>query len=479
MQRVQDALAGHEGELAVILILDPVDLEAAEPDATDHGGELVRVAFEHGVAVTLVDRLVGPTVTVYRLQPGRGVAPAKVQGLVAAWSLAVGAPVRFAGAVGHALAVEVPNERRAVVQLASVMDMATEGDPELDGPSTGLVVPFGLDVAGNPVTVPLYRLPHVLVAGATGQGKSTWVNACLVSLLTQADRGQMRLVLIDPKQVELARYAHVGLLALPVATDADSARSALSWVVEEMERRYTAMREAGQVLTTEAPVVVVVDELADLMLDKATRTLIEPMLVRLASKGRAAGVHLILATQRPSVDVVTGILKANVPTRLAFAVASQTDSRVILDQNGAESLVGNGDGMVQLAGKLGVVRVQAPMVSDDEVVRAVAAHYQAPAAPAPPAVRDESTLDAARLDASIRADEARRLLADRTPAEAGMTRETASPDSLEDQLRTELLERTRRAKYHLEDRVTALEETVTALTNLVKALLEQRGSETS
>jgi len=294
------------------------------------------------------------------------------------------------------MGLELPNPRRQVVKLVEILASTTYNDtPGL------LTLALGKDIAGKPVVVDLARMPHLLVAGTTGSGKSVAVNAMILSLLYKAEPKQVRLILIDPKMLELSMYEGIPHLLAPVVTNMKLAPNALNWCVGEMERRYKLMsmlgvrnlagynakivegRKSGKKelnplsLTPEAPepleemplIVVVVDELADLMM--VTGKKIEELIARIAQKARAAGIHLILATQRPSVDVITGLIKANIPSRIAFQVASKIDSRTILDQMGAEALLGQGDMLYMPPGTGYPLRVHGAFVSDGEVHRVV------------------------------------------------------------------------------------------------------------
>jgi S-DNA-T family DNA segregation ATPase FtsK/SpoIIIE len=259
--------------------------------------------------------------------------------------------------------VELPRKVRQTVKL---------GDLPIEDYHP-LVFPVGMNVDGEVISANLAEMPHILVSGTTGAGKSCFINAMLVSMINRAGPDRLKLSLIDPKMVELTPFDGIPHLLGPVVTDPEEAHSTLFWLTEEMDRRYQAMRSAKvrSIETLDMPyIVVVIDELADLMKSRMGSD-IEETIVRLAQKARAAGIHLVLATQRPSVDVVTGLIKANVPSRLAFSMASGVDSRVVLDQNGAESLLGKGDGLFLPVGNRHPIRIQSPFVTDEEVDTAV------------------------------------------------------------------------------------------------------------
>src|SRR5439155_9385978 len=264
--------------------------------------------------------------------------------------------------------IEVPNTSVATVKLG---DLITA--PQFS--RARLPIGIGMDVAGKPVVADLSRMPHVLVAGATGSGKSVCINSLITSLLVTRTPDEVQFIMIDPKQVELSAYRGLPHLRLPVVTDMEKVVAALRWTVLEMERRYGMFADVGArnivAFNERFPaerlsyLVVVVDELADMMMTAAED--VERLICRLAQLGRAAGVHLVVATQRPSVDVLTGLIKANLPTRIAFAVSSQIDSRVILDRTGAERLLGRGDGLYQAGDEMNPRRVQGAFVADDEI----------------------------------------------------------------------------------------------------------------
>ncbi len=341
----------------------------------------------------------GPVITRYEIDPATGVKGVQIVNLAKDIARALSlVSIRVVETIpGKSLmGLELPNPRRQTVRLAEILGSQVYADS-----ASMVTLALGKDIAGNPMVVDLARMPHLLVAGTTGSGKSVAINAMLLSLLYKADPAQVRMIMIDPKMLEMSVYEGIPHLLAPVVTDMRHAGNALNWCVGEMERRYRLMSRLGVrnlsgynhriteaarreqfvpnpfSLTPDAPepltklptIVVVIDELADLMMVVGKK--VEELIARLAQKARAAGIHLILATQRPSVDVITGLIKANIPTRIAFQVSSKIDSRTILDQMGAESLLGNGD-MLYLPPGSGVpVRVHGAFVSDQEVQRVV------------------------------------------------------------------------------------------------------------
>jgi len=369
--------------------------EVNKARVAERGRLLEESLASHGVETRLVGMTVGPTVTRFELELGSGVKVAKVTSLnrdiaysMAATDVRILAPIPGKSAVG----VEVPNETR---QLVSLGDLIVS--PEARNATHPLDVAIGKDIAGRAVFLNLAATPHLLIAGATGAGKSSGINSIITSLLMRSTPDQVRLILIDPKQVEMGQYARLPHLLTAPVTNPKKAANALGWAVKEMERRYDLLVEVGfrdiggfnaafdkgevndpadenaKKYERLAFIVIVVDELNDLMMVAARD--VEECITRIAQKARAVGIHLIIATQRPSVNVITGVIKANIPARMSFAVSSLTDSRVILDQPGAEKLVGQGD-MLLMPGNTNVPqRIQGSWVSEDEV-RAVVAHWR-------------------------------------------------------------------------------------------------------
>ena len=335
------------------------------------------------VGATVVHVTKGPTVTRFEVQPELGVKVNKITNLaddiklnLAAIDIRIEAPIPGKNTIG----IEVPNRSSRPVFIREVLQ--SEAFQQSASP---LTVALGLDISGRPVVTDLKKMPHGLIAGATGSGKSVCMNAMLVSLLYKATPREVKLLLIDPKMVELAPYNHIPHLVSPVITDAKAATAALKWAVSEMERRYelfahTGVRDIGRynelVRKAQKPeqhlpyLVIVIDELADLMMVAPAD--VEEAICRIAQKARACGIHLLVATQRPSVDVITGLIKANIPTRIAFSVSSQIDSRTIIDINGAEKLLGRGDMLFLENGTSKPIRLQGNFVSDEEIERVVA-----------------------------------------------------------------------------------------------------------
>jgi S-DNA-T family DNA segregation ATPase FtsK/SpoIIIE len=338
------------------------------------GGQLVEALSHFNVEAHVMGTVTGPHVTRYELRLAPGTKVSKVSQLkddlayaLAAEQVRILAPIPGKQAVG----VEVPNRVRKMVHLGDVFQDSPKGWSPLS-------VWLGKDIAGKAIGTDLAKQPHILIAGTTGSGKSGCVNAMLASVLLRSSPNEVRMVLVDPKRVELNHYEDIPHLLTPVVTSPRLAANVLSNLIKEMEERYGVMSRAktrnlvelnrvraGQGEPPLPYILCVIDELADLMMVAPAD--VEDSIIRLAQKSRAVGIHLVLATQRPSADVITGMIKANVPARIAFAVSSQTDSRVILDQNGAESLLGQGDMLFRPAGESRAARIQGAFIAEDEI----------------------------------------------------------------------------------------------------------------
>ncbi len=361
----------------------PVEqLEDDEEWLADQSELLDQTLRNFKVGATVVNVTQGPAVTRFEVHPEPGVKVNKITNLaddiklsLAAKDIRIEAPIPGKNTIG----IEVPNRKSKSVLLREIIQ-----SDAFHSDSSPLTVALGLDISGKPVVTDLRKMPHGLIAGATGSGKSVCINTMLVSLLYKASPHEVKLLLIDPKMVELAPYNHIPHLVSPVITDVKAATAALKWAVEEMERRYELFAHAGvrdiarfnelvdrhNEQSGHLPyLVIIIDELADLMMVAPGD--VEEAICRIAQKARACGIHLILATQRPSVDVITGLIKANIPTRIAFSVSSQVDSRTIIDTNGADKLLGKGDMLFLENGSSKPTRVQGNFVSDDEIERVV------------------------------------------------------------------------------------------------------------
>ena len=396
-----------EGTLPSISILDPAEQKKVEysPESLAAVGHLLEIKLkEFGVEVSVDSIHPGPVITRYEIQPAAGVKVSRIANLAKdlARSLAV-TSVRVVEVIPGktTVGIEIPNENRQMVRFSEVLS-----SPQFDENKSPVTLALGHDIGGKPVITDLAKMPHLLVAGTTGSGKSVGVNAMILSILFKSGPEDARLIMIDPKMLELSIYEGIPHLLCPVVTDMKDAANALRWSVAEMERRYKLMaamgvrnlagfnrkikdaQEAGEIihdplyrresmddeppaLKTLPTIVVVVDEFADMMMIVGKK--VEELIARIAQKARAAGIHLILATQRPSVDVITGLIKANIPTRMAFQVSSKIDSRTIIDQGGAEQLLGHGDMLYMPPGTSLPIRVHGAFVSDDEVHRTVEA----------------------------------------------------------------------------------------------------------
>ena len=399
-----------EGTLPPISILDPAEKKQLNysPESLAAVGHLLEIKLkEFGVEVTVDSIHPGPVITRYEIQPAAGVKVSRIANLAKdlARSLAV-TSVRVVEVIPGktTVGIEIPNEDRQIVRFSEVLST-----PEFDDAKSPVTLALGHDIGGKAVITDLAKMPHLLVAGTTGSGKSVGVNAMILSILFKSGPEDAKLIMIDPKMLELSIYEGIPHLLCPVVTDMKDAANALRWSVAEMERRYKLMAKMGvrnlagfnqkikdaeaagepisdplykrESIHDEAPlltklptIVVVVDEFADMMMIVGKK--VEELIARIAQKARAAGIHLILATQRPSVDVITGLIKANIPTRMAFQVSSKIDSRTIIDQGGAEQLLGHGDMLYMPPGTSLPIRVHGAFVSDEEVHRVVEAWKQ-------------------------------------------------------------------------------------------------------
>ena len=392
----------NDGGLPPLALLDeaPPAQETVAVETLEFTSRLIEKKLsDFGVEAKVVAAYPGPVVTRYEIEPATGVKGSQIVNLARdlARSLSL-TSIRVVETIPgkNYMALELPNPKRQIVRLTEILGSKVYGDS-----ASSLTVALGKDIAGKPVVADLAKMPHLLVAGTTGSGKSVGINATILSLLYKADPADVRLILIDPKMLEMSVYEGIPHLLAPVVTDMRQAGHALNWAVNEMERRYKLMSKLGVrnlagynakileaakreehipnpfSITPDSPepleklptIVIIIDELADLMMVVGKK--VEELIARIAQKARAAGIHLILATQRPSVDVITGLIKANIPTRIAFQVSSKIDSRTILDQMGAETLLGMGDMLYMPPGTGLPIRVHGAFVSDDEVHRVV------------------------------------------------------------------------------------------------------------
>lgn len=379
-QKPKLRVAGGDQDLPSIELLNPSPARNRKTGRVpDQAKQLEETLASFGVQARVIDIHQGPVITRYELQPAPGVKVSKIVNLsndlalaLAARGLRIEAPIPGKAAIG----IEVPNSESRVVTLREVLESNAFT-------STGkLGVALGVDIAGEPMVADLGKMPHLLVAGATGSGKSVCINCIVMSLLYKAQAHEVKLIMVDPKMVELSVYNNIPHLSAPVVTEAKKASAVLRAVVTEMELRYKAFAERGvrdleryngTLQTGEMPlpyIVVIIDELADLMMVAPVE--VEDAICRLAQMARATGIHLVVATQRPSVDVITGLIKANIPSRIAFAVSSQVDSRTILDGAGAEQLLGRGDMLYSPVGSLKPRRVQGALVTEEEIANVTA-----------------------------------------------------------------------------------------------------------
>ena len=391
INEVKEEIASKETQEKRIYEFPPIDLlkkgkqTGGDSDAhlRETAGKLQETLHNFGVNVSITNVSCGPTVTRYELQPEQGVKVSKIVGLtddiklnLAATDIRIEAPIPGKAAVG----IEVPNENNSTVMLRDLL----QSEAFLNC-KTKLAFAAGKDIAGKPVITDIAKMPHLLIAGATGSGKSVCINTIIISLLYKASPDDVKLIMIDPKVVELSVYNGIPHLFIPVVTDPKKAAGALNWAVAEMTDRYNKFAQynvrdlKGYNAKVESisdiedenkpkklpQIVIIVDELADLMMVAPGE--VEDSICRLAQLARAAGIHLIIATQRPSVNVITGLIKANMPSRIAFSVSSGVDSRTILDMNGAEKLLGKGDMLFYPQGYQKPARVQGAFVSDQEV----------------------------------------------------------------------------------------------------------------
>ena len=360
---------------------DSKGVKGGKKALADTASKLQKTLYSFGVSAKVENVSVGPAITRYELKPAEGVRVSKIANLaddialnLAAKTIRIEAPIPGKQAVG----IEVPNEKSEVVHIRDIL----ESDEFIDNKSK-LAFALGKDVSGATIVTDIAKMPHVMIAGATGSGKSVCINTLITSIIYKAKPSEVKLVMVDPKIVELSVYNGIPHLLIPVVTDPKKAAGALAWAVQEMENRYAMFASKGvrdlkgyndaiandDTIGKLPHIVIIIDELADLMM--VAKGDVEDAICRLAQKARAAGMHLVIATQRPSVDVITGLIKANIPSRIAFAVSSQVDSRTILDQVGAEKLLGKGDMLFYPTGAPKPVRIQGAFISDKEVEKVV------------------------------------------------------------------------------------------------------------
>ena len=360
---------------------DPKEIKGGKKAVTETASKLQKTLYSFGVSAKVENVSVGPAITRYELKPAEGVRVSKIANLaddialnLAAESIRIEAPIPGKQAVG----IEIPNTENEVVHLRDIIASDT-----FQGHKSKLAFALGKDVAGKEVVTDIAKMPHVLIAGATGSGKSVCINTLIASIIYKAKPSEVKLLMVDPKVVELSVYNGIPHLLIPVVTDPKKAAGALAWAVQEMINRYNLFAKKGvrdikgyneavekEGETGKLPqIVIIIDELSDLMM--ASPKEVEDSICRLAQMARAAGMHLVIATQRPSVDVITGVIKANIPSRISFAVSSQVDSRTILDMVGAEKLLGKGDMLFYPSGAPKPTRIQGAFVSDKEVEKLV------------------------------------------------------------------------------------------------------------
>lgn len=368
-------LGGQAWEYPSIDLLDVTTSKATPTNIAKNAEIIQKTLKDFGVDVAKGRVNVGPTVTQYTFKPAEGVKLNQITARINDLALALAEhPIRIEAPIPNqsAVGIEVPNKTKAVVSLREVIT-----SDEFKKKSSNLSLPLGRDVAGTPYIIDIKNMPHLMIAGATGSGKSVCVNSMIISLLYHNSPQDLRLILVDPKRVEFNHYNGIPHLLTPVVLDVDKTISALRWAVAEMDRRFRLFQETSrrniEAYNDKPPngrlpyIVIFIDELADLMAQAANE--VEAAIVRLAQMARATGIHLVMATQRPSVDVITGLIKANITNRIAFAVASQIDSRTILDLAGAERLLGNGD-MLYIGNELGKPkRIQGVFINDQEITK--------------------------------------------------------------------------------------------------------------